>query len=139
VARQLGFNRNSISDWFSKYETGGLAKMLEIGKPKGRETLIPEAAAEEIKKVLATEKGFRMYREIHELVVNKYETEICYSAVHKYVRYRLGAKPKSARASNPKKLSRGGRVQANISGNFGNESNRSEESEIYAGEDVEAG
>ena len=103
VARQLGFNRNSISDWFSKYETGGLTEMLRIGKPTGRETLIPEEAAEEIKEVLATTKGFRTYREIHELVVNKYGVEICYSAVHKYVRYRLEAKPKSARASNPKK------------------------------------
>ncbi len=103
VARLLGFNRNSISDWFAKYEIGGLAKMLEITKPKGRETLIPEAAAEHIKEVLASEKGFRTYKEIHALVVGQYGGEIGYSAVHKFVRYRLQAKPKSPRKSNPKK------------------------------------
>lgn len=106
IAQMLGFNRNSISDWFSKYEIGGLEKMLEIEKPKGRPTLIPAAAAAHIKEVLATAKGFRTYKEIHELVVKKYETEIGYSAVHKFVRYGLEAKPKSARPSNPKKTSR---------------------------------
>lgn len=103
VAQMLGFNRNTISDWFARYERGGLAKMLEIDKPKGKPTLIPKAAEEEIKEVLASEKGFRTYTEIHQLVVEKYDTEIGYSAVHKYVRYRLEAKPKSPRRSNPKK------------------------------------
>ncbi len=103
VCRMLGFNRNSVSNWFSAYETGGLAKMLEIQKPKGKETLIPAAAAARIKEILASDKGFRTYKEIHALVVKKYETPMSYSAVHKFVRYRLLAKPKSPRPSNPKK------------------------------------
>ena len=68
----LGFNRNSSSQWFSNYETGGIEKMLEIQKPKGSETLISEAAAGEIKEILASEKGFRTYKEIGELLVKKY-------------------------------------------------------------------
>lgn len=103
ICRMLGFNRNSVSHWFSAYEMGGLAKLLEIQKAKGKETLISAEAATRIKEILASEKGFRTYKEIHELVVKQYETPITYSAVHKFVRYRLGAKPKSPRPSNPKK------------------------------------
>jgi transposase len=103
VARLLGFNRNSISTWFANYETGGLEKMLEIEKPKGQPTLIPGCAATEIEKTLNSAEGFRTYKEIHALVVGKYDTKITYSAVYKFVRYRMGAKPKSPRHSNPKK------------------------------------
>lgn len=103
VARLLGFNRNSISAWFAKYETGGIERMPEIEKPKGQPSLIPEAAAVEIKEMLAGDKGFRTYGEIHALVVGKYKATISYSAVYKFVRYRLQAKPKSPRPSNPKK------------------------------------
>lgn len=105
VARMLGFNRNSISAWFSAYEIGGIEEMLLIEKPKGRETLISEESQAEIKKILATQKGFRTYKEIHALVLETDNTEISYSAVHKFVRYRLQAKAKSARASHPKKTS----------------------------------
>lgn len=103
VCRLLGFNRNSISAWFINYETGGIETMLKIEKPTGQPTLIPEAAVVEIKEILANEKGFRTYGEIHALVVDKYKAAISYSAVYKFVRYRLGAKPKSPRPSNPKK------------------------------------
>lgn len=103
VAKILGFNRNSISDWFALYESGGLAKMLEIYKPAGAKPKIPEAAIEEIEQRVGTEKGFRTYKEIHELVVNKYGAEVVYSGVHSFVRYRLEAKAKVPRPSNPKK------------------------------------
>ena len=103
VAKILGYNRNSISAWFAAYESGGLEEMLLIEKAKGRETLISEESQTEIKKILATEKGFRTYREIHQLVVGKDQSEVSYSTVHKFVRYRLKAKPKSARPSNGKK------------------------------------
>lgn len=103
VSTMLGFNRNTISNWFRLYEEQGLEKMLEIYKPSGAKAKIPRAAVEEIKVILETEKGFRTYTEIHQLVVNKYETEIGYSAVHRLVRYKLEAKAKSPRPHNPKK------------------------------------
>ena len=103
VAKLLGFNRNSISAWFAAYENGGIAEMLSIEKPKGRETLISAKSEAEIKKILETEKGFGSYREIHQLVLATDQSEVHYSTVHKFVRYRLRAKLKSARASNPKK------------------------------------
>lgn len=106
VSRMLGVNRNTISDWFSLYEEEGLEKMLEIHKSKGAPAKISEAAINEIKEILATEKGFRTYKEIHEMVVKKHEIAVGYSAVHAVVRYKLKAKAKSPRPSNPKKTKR---------------------------------
>ena len=103
VARMLGFNRNTISKWLALYEASGLDKLLDIYKPMGAKAKIPSAAIEEIKQKLATTKGFRTYKEIHESVVKKYGVDVVYSGVHSLVRYKLEAKAKVPRPSNPKK------------------------------------
>jgi transposase len=103
VAQLLGKNRNTISDWLSLYENEGLAKFLEIYKPPGAKTKISEAVVEEIKSILGTEKGSRTYKEIHQMVVKKHQIDIHYSNVHHLVRYKLEAKAKVPRPSNPKK------------------------------------
>ena len=110
VSKMLGFNRNTISEWFSLYETGGLEKLLKIYKPSGAKPKITTEAMAEISRVLKTEKGFRTYQEIHQLVVNKYQIEVGYRAVHNVVRYKLEAKLKSPRPSNPKVFPRSGAV-----------------------------
>ncbi len=61
------------------------------------------AAIAAIEEILATEKGFRTYKEIHQMVVKNHQIEIGYGGVHKLVRYKLEAKAKSPRPSNPKK------------------------------------
>lgn len=103
VAQMLGFNRNSISNWLALYEAGGLEKMLEIHQPPGAKPKMTEAAIAEIEEILATEKGFRTYKEIHQMVVKKHQIAIGYGGVHKLVRYKLSAKAKSPRPGNPKK------------------------------------
>ena len=103
ISKVLGFNRNTISEWMRLYEEQGLEKMLEIYRPSGAKAKISEAAVAEIEEILATEKGFRTYREIHQMVVKKHKIDIKYAAVHKLVRYKLEAKAKSPRPSNPKK------------------------------------
>lgn len=103
VAELLGKNRNSISEWLSLYEVGGLAKMLHIYRPPGAKSKITEAALKDIKALLGTEKGSRTYKEIHQMVVRKHQINIHYSNVHDLVRYKLGAKAKVPRPSNPKK------------------------------------
>ena len=103
VASMLGRNRNTISSWLSLYETQGLEKFLEIYRPPRVKTKISEAALEEIKAMLGTEKGSRTYKEIHQMVVKKPGIEIHYSNVHHLVRYKLEAKAKVPRPSNPKK------------------------------------
>ena len=99
----LGKNRNTISDWMSLYEEGGLEKLLEIYQPSGANSKIGESVIEEIKARLATEKGFRTYKEIHQMVVKKHQIDIHYSNVHQLVRYTLAAKAKVPRPGNPKK------------------------------------
>ena len=103
VAEMLGFNRNSISHWFKLYEEGGLARMLESSKPKGASPKMTAAAIGEIAAILATEKGFRSYKKIHEMVVKNHQIAIGYGGVHKLVRYKLAAKAKVPRPGNPPK------------------------------------
>lgn len=106
AAKMLGFNRNTISEWFALYESGGLEKLLEIYKPAGAKPKITAAAAAEIQEILQTEKGFRTYKEIHQLVVSKHQIAVSYRAVHNLVRYKLESKLKVPRPSNPKKTKR---------------------------------
>jgi transposase len=103
VAKMLGFNRNSISQWFQLYEAGGVEKMLEIGTSSGAKPKMSQAALAEIEEILASEKGFRTYQAIHQLVVKKHKIKIGYGGVRKLVRYKLKAKAKVPRPSNPKK------------------------------------
>lgn len=103
VAKLLGKNRNSISQWMSLYETGGLAKLLAIYRPTGIKSKITAAALKDIKELLASPKGSRTYKEIHQMVLEKHQIAIHYSTVHDLVRYKLGAKAKVPRPSNPKK------------------------------------
>ena len=92
--------------------------MLEIGKPSGAKPKLTAEAIAAIKEILATEKGFRTYKEIHQMVVKNHKIAIGYGGVHKLVRYKLEAKAKSPRPSNPKKK----RMK---SGNFEMESEKS--------------
>lgn len=103
IASMLGKNRNTISDWLSLYETAGLEKLVDIYKPSGAPTKISEAALEDIKAILGSEKGTRTYKEIHQLVETRHGIKIHYSNVHHLVRYKLEAKAKVPRPSNPKK------------------------------------
>lgn len=103
AAKMLGFNRNSISQWFQLYEAGGVEKMLEIGTSPGAKPKMTKQAMAEIEEILGKEKGFRSYRAIHDLVVKKHKIEIGYGGVRKIVRYKLKAKAKVPRPANPKK------------------------------------
>ncbi len=106
VSIMLGLNRNTISEWFSLYEAGGLAKLLDIYKPSGARAKITAAVKADISEILKTEKGFRTYKEIHQFVVKEHHLEVGYRAVHQVVRYELEAKLKSPRPANPKKTKR---------------------------------
>lgn len=66
VSKMLGFNRNTISEWFRLYEVGGLEKLLDIYKASGAKPKITNEAIAEISRILKTEKGFRTYKEIHQ-------------------------------------------------------------------------
>ena len=106
VAQLLGKNRNTISDWLSLYEIGGLEKLLERYRPPGVKSKITEAAMADIMEILRSPKGSRTYKEIHQMVVKKHKIAIHYSNVHDLVRYKLEAKAKVPGPANPKKTKR---------------------------------
>jgi len=108
AARQLGVHRNTIADWLSLYEEGGIEKIQQIDDPgpdPGQES-IPESVMEVLKKRLAEPEGFGSYEEIRQWLAEEHGVELPYSTVHGIVRYDLGAKPKSPRPSHPKKTSK---------------------------------
>ncbi len=108
AARQLDVHRNTIADWLSLYEEGGLEKIQEIDDPgpePGQES-IPPGVMEVLKKQLAEPEGFGSYTEIQQWLVEEHGVELPYSTVHGIVRYEIGAKPKAPRPSHPKKTSK---------------------------------
>jgi len=108
AARRLGVHRNTIADWLSLYEEGGLEKVQEIGDPgpePGQES-IPPGVMEALKDRLAEPEGFGSYTEIQQWLAEEHGVELPYSTVHGIVRYELDAKPKAPRPSHPKKTSK---------------------------------
>lgn len=104
AAAHLATHRNSVGDWLEKYEKGGLAAMLKIGKrgaKPGIRVLSP-AALEALRARLGAE-GFDSYTEIQEWLRSEFGAEIPYPTVHRIVRERLNGKLKRARARHVKK------------------------------------
>lgn len=60
----IGRSRSTVQRWLRQYRSGGLAKMLEVGKSPGKEPLIPQWAVERLKAELSEPEGFTSYKEI---------------------------------------------------------------------------
>src|SRR5215208_8088289 len=46
AAKLLGINRQTVGQWLSAYEEGGLASILEIGRPSGLPSSLPDFVIE---------------------------------------------------------------------------------------------
>jgi transposase len=102
AARHLGVHRNTVADWLSLYEEGGLQKIQEIGEPgpePGQQS-IPDEAMEALKDRLAEPEGFGSYKKIQQWLTEEHGVELPYSTVHGIVRYQMEAKPKSPSCRN---------------------------------------
>ena len=107
LSKFLGVHRNTISCWLKTYEESGLETLLEIKKPSGRPTsLTPEAMAD-LQERLNSPAGFVSYQAVGQFLSEEHSIDLSYSRVHQLVRYKLQAKPKSPRPSNPKKKGSG--------------------------------
>ena len=106
LSQLLAVHRHTIKNWLNLYLQGGVAKLLEVQKPAGKKSSLSEQALSELKTRLATPEGFASYKEIHQFLHDDHHATIGYAAVHKLVRYKLKAKPKSPRPSHPKKRSK---------------------------------
>lgn len=108
AARYLGVHRNTIANWLTLYEEGGLQKIQEVGTPgpePGQQS-IPSDVMEALKERLAKPEGVGSYKDIQRWLAEEHDLELCYSTLHGIVRYQIGAKPKAPRPSHPKKTSR---------------------------------
>ncbi len=103
LSQLLAVHRHTVAEWLNLYGQHGLDKLLALDNYQGRVCALSSEAQAALQSRLQDPQGFASYREIHQLVVEKYQVNLTYSAVHALVRYKWQAKPKSPRPSNPKK------------------------------------
>ena len=106
VASLLGVSRNTVATWLTTYATAGLDGLLQVYIPTGK---VPALAPEQVailRAKLAEPTGFASYPAIQAWINTTFGTTMTLNAVHKLVRYKLGAKPKVPRPTNPKKTQR---------------------------------
>ncbi len=103
AAALLGLSRNTIGRWLALYTTGGLAGLLQVYRPTGKAPALTAEQIAQLQTKLADPTGFASYEAIRVWINTTFGTTMTLNAVHKLVRYKLGAKPKVPRPTNPKK------------------------------------
>lgn len=93
----IGRGRRTIQRWLSQYRSGGLAKMLEVGKSPGKEPLIPGWAVERLKVELSEPEGFSSYKEVKIWLEALLDIKVKYDVVHHLVHDKLKASLKVPR------------------------------------------
>lgn len=103
VARLLGLSRNTIGQWFTTYEGAGLQALLQVGTPPGKQPTLTGPQLAQLREALARPAGFASYKAVQRWIATTFDVDLAYSATHKLVRYKLGAKLKVPRRSHIKK------------------------------------
>lgn len=103
VAELLGVHCSTVGEWLQSYESGGLAALLTIGTPPGREPTLDAAQLARLQTALACPEGFASYLEVQAWIADELQVEMPYKTVHHLVRYKLGAKLKRPRPVHVKK------------------------------------
>ncbi|MBV8887000.1 MAG: IS630 family transposase [Chroococcidiopsidaceae cyanobacterium CP_BM_RX_35] len=97
LAVVLGRHRFTLQRWLSQYRSGGMKKMLEVGKSIGRTALIPQEAVERLKAELKDPEGFESYKEVRLWLASCLGIGAKYDVVHNLVHDKLKVKLKVAR------------------------------------------
>ena len=103
VARLLGVSRNTVGHWLDSYAEGGLTAMLTVKPLPGRVPALNEAQVTQLREALARPEGFGSYGEVQHWIASELGVTMKYNAVYNLVHDKLGARPKVARPSHPKK------------------------------------
>ncbi len=103
VARLLGVDRNTVGRWLERYALGGLHALLALYVPPGKVPALPPAQVAQLQQALQQPQGFGSYAEVRQWIQDTFGVTLTYTATHKLVRYKLGAKLKVARPSHIKK------------------------------------
>ena len=105
IARELGYERHAVGQWFKIYSEKGLEACLQIdtGGNK-REAAIRGSVLEALKAKLSDPLNyFTSYKQIQQWLEEEHGISLKYEYVHKFVHRHLGAKLKVVRKSNIKK------------------------------------
>ncbi len=86
VARVLGVSRNTVARWLDKYDKGGLQRLLEIGKPSGRKSSLPQELLAELSERLSQPEKTTSYRQLWMELRDKYGVPITYHALYRHIR-----------------------------------------------------
>ncbi|MCW5850127.1 MAG: helix-turn-helix domain-containing protein [Anaerolineae bacterium] len=103
VARLLGVSRNSVGHWLDSYAEGGLSALLTVKPLPGRVPTLNAAQVNQLREALARPEGFGSYGEVQHWIASELGVTKKYTAVYHLVHDKLGARPKVARPSHPKK------------------------------------
>lgn len=103
VAQLLGVHRNTVGRWLTIYEQSGLSELLQVTPPPGATPALNAAQQAHLRAALTDPTGFASYQAVQQWIASTFGIEMQYQAVHKLVRYKLGAKLKVARPTHFKK------------------------------------
>lgn len=106
LATMLGISRNTIAVWLRTYAAGGLPALLQVYVPAGKPPTLTAPQLAQLTARLAEPTGESSYVEVQRWLNTTFGLDLTYNAVHKLVRYTLGAKLKVPRPSHPKKMER---------------------------------
>jgi transposase len=110
AAQVLAVHRQTVGNWLEAYRAGGVEQLLTLRPNLGRRSAIPPTVEAALVARLAEPDGFASYGEIQTWLRETHGITMKYSALHHFVRYRLGARPKVARPAHEKKRRRPGPV-----------------------------
>ncbi len=115
VAQLLGLSRNTVGRWLALYEAGGLAVLLRIYVPVGKQpSLTPDVLAS-IEQALRHSEGFASYEDLRQWVERTHHVQVKYKTFYTIVRTRFKAKLKVPRPSHTKKRSDRRRLSRDLS------------------------
>ena len=105
AAAHLAVHRNTVGEWLTRYERGGLAGLLHRDQRGARpgQRLLSAPAWEALQARLQSPEGFGGYQDIQRWLADEWGVELAYHSVHRLVHRRLGASPKRPRPVHPKK------------------------------------
>lgn len=103
VARLLGMSRNTVGRWLTSYEAGGLAPLLDVYVPAGKQLSLSPAVMASIEQALHRPEGFGSYTELQHWLVQTHGVQVKYKTLYTIVRKRFKTKLKVPRPSHTKK------------------------------------
>lgn len=112
IGNILGYNRETIGDWLTKYIEGGIEYLLEEKEIGGSQSSLSEEIIEGLRQKLEEpESEFMTYEQIQKWVEEKYSIKTTYWVIYYTAREKLSARLAVGRKSHEKKRRFGRNLQ----------------------------